>query len=208
LVEDPLNKDCFVPPKRALHEAAARGFDPRTKVRNGGMTRMAREHLGVGRHYYRFCDRDRFNRDWKSSAMGGWWADAEVFATIQSFAREHAHIQEFARRNGQNAISYAAQLHFAVPYEWGDCGAIVCARLAHRLDAWRGTGDIAYLSGGNPAKGGSPSIKGGKTDPRDGGAKYIPLQKTGIFQLYIPDLRVHFDRAFKLEKKGHASWFA
>ena len=37
---------------------------------------MTRDHLVVGRNYYRFCDHSRYVADWKKQASGGWWAEA------------------------------------------------------------------------------------------------------------------------------------
>jgi hypothetical protein len=202
MVEDPLNKDCFFPPKAAGYEAAARGhaFDPATGAlgpKNGGMTRMNRVHLAVGQPYFRFCDTAKYNTNWQRAAGGGWWAEFETFREIQDYARRTKSVKEYAGQQRQSAISYAAKLHFAIPYEWGDCGVIVMARLRRRLDAWKGWGDTALLA-----------RNAGARDPRDGGAKYIPLQKQEVFQLFIPEIWVHFDAAFIVERRGHAALFA
>lgn len=208
MISDPLNLDCFRPPKENHYAAAARGhavpaFDPSVPEewlkasRNGGMTRMNRIHLRQGQVYYRFCDAGRFAADWHRQVCGPWWMEAESFFEIQRFARTHAHIRDFAARNGQSGISYSTQLHFAVPYEWGDCGCVVMARLVERIDAWKGWGGTALLSDDLS-----------RQDPRDGGAKFIPLQKPEIYQLYIPEIWSHFDKAFEVIDKGAAQKFS
>jgi len=208
MITDPLNKNCFLPPKENHYAAAARGhavksFDPAVPddwlqaSRNGGMTRMNRVHLQMGQVYYRFCDAGRFAADWERQAKGPWWMEAESFFEIQRFARAHAHIRDFAAQHGQSGLSYSTQLHFAVPYEWGDCGCVVMARLVQRIDAWKGWGGTALLAD-DPAR----------RDARDGGAKFIPLQKPEIYQLYIPEVWTHFSVAFEVIDKGSAHKFA
>jgi len=197
MVEDPLNLDCFFPPKLADTTDGVKGFDKNTSQRNGGMTRYNRIHLSVGQIYYRFCDSMRWAGDWEKAASGPWWAEFETFNEIRSYAARTGSVQDYANQIGSAPLSYAAQLHFAVPNEWGDCGWIVKAQLVRRLDAFKGWGDIAFLNS-NPAR----------QDPRDGGAKYIPLQKQEIYQLYIPDIWTHFKTAFKVVQAGPAKSFA
>jgi hypothetical protein len=192
-VQDVLNRDCFTDAKQSHYFMIARGFNvgrfdasnPTTVdgsyPKNGGMTNPARIHLAVGTRYFRFCDTKRANKDFMREAAGGWWVDYEVFGRMRDFAKRHAHIQDFAGRQGQSALSYAVKLHMAVPYEWGDSGVLVSALLTSRLDAYKGLGDIANVGG---------------SDARDGGANYIPLQKKDIYQLYIPELFKHFGAAF------------
>lgn len=190
MVAEPLNKDCFRPPKRAAQERIARGFTEHGQ--NGGMSQVQQVHLSPGQTYYRFCDAARFAKDPAGAASGGWWIDYEVFLRIRNAARDSATMRDYAARHGQAGLSYAAKLYLAVPYEWGDCGAIVVAQLKTRLDAFRGRGLTAYLDG---------------TDPRDGGAKYSPMQDATISQLYIPELRSHFATAFTIVEKGPATAF-
>lgn len=203
-----LNRDCFEPPKESHYAGAARGaavpaFDGNTPdawlkaSRNGGMTRMNRVHLAVGQYYYRFCDSARFQADWKRQASGPWWIEYETFDTVRSFARQHAHIRAYGEKTGQSGLSYAMKLHAAVPYEWGDGGALVVARLKARVDAWKGWGATAELSADATSQ-----------NSHDGGAKYIPLQNPGVFQLYIPEIWRHFDDAFEVVDKGPARNFA
>lgn len=192
-VPDVLNRDCFTGPAQSHYYMVARGFnvgryDAASPVpsggllqKNGGMTSPVRIHMTVGQRYYRFCDTNRANQNFMMEAAGSWWLDFEVFDRIRDFSRQHAHIQEFAGRHGQSALSYAVKLHMAVPYEWGDSGVLVSAVLRTRLDAYKGHGGIASVS---------------NADARDGGANYIPLQKKDIYQLYIPELFKHFDVAF------------
>lgn len=176
-----LNQTSFLPPLLERHENAACGRDPTSGGCNGGMQLPVRIHLRPGQTLFRFCDTRRAAVDLRTEAAGGWWIDYEVFARIRAFAREHAHLQDFAGQHRQSALSYAAKLHLAVPYEWGDSGVLVMADLVQPLDAFRGLGNTAFVTG---------------RDPRDGGAKYIPLRSPWAYQLYIPDLRAHFARAF------------
>lgn len=204
---DVLNRDCFSPPKEAHYAGAARGhavpgFDPKVPdewlkaSRNGGMNRMNRVHLAVGQYYYRFCDLARFNADWKRQASGPWWIEYETFDLVRRFAREHQHIRDYGRKSGQCGLSYAMKLHAAVPYEWGDGGALIVARLKARVDAWKGWGATADLAD-DPAK----------RDQRDSAAKYIPLQNKSVFQLYIPEIWQYFDQAFEVVSMGPAGNF-
>ena len=196
MVEDPLNLDCFFPPKQATYVDGVRGWDDRTKTRNGGMTRYNRIHLGVGQMYYRFCDSSKYAADPDKAASGPWWAEFENFNEVRSFAARSGTVQDHAAQVGGSALAYAAKLHFAIPYEWGDCGWIVKAQLIRRLDAYKGWGDIAFLD--NDAA---------RQDSRDGGAKYIPLQKQEIYQLYIPEIWTYFRTAFKIVQAGPAKSF-
>ncbi|MCJ2033534.1 hypothetical protein [Methylobacterium sp. J-068] len=190
VLSDPLNRDCFFPPKLHVHEQTARGFSAHGQ--SGGMSHIQRVHLSLGQNYFRFCDSDRFAQDPNRAAAGGWWADYEIFSKVAAAARTSGTMQDYAARQGQSALSYAAKLYFAIPYEWGDCGTIVVARLDARLDAFRGRGLTAYLD---------------KQDPRDGGAKYTPIQDATVSQLYIPELHRHFGRAFTIVKTGAAASF-
>ncbi|WP_148663389.1 hypothetical protein [Bosea vaviloviae] len=135
----------------------------------------------------------RFAADPARATAGGWWAEYEVFLKVKRAAAASATMQDYARRQGQAALSYAAKLYFAIPYEWGDCGMVVVARLTDRLDAFKGKGLTAYL---------------GASDPRDGGAKYTPIQDPSISQLYVPELHLHFAKAFTIVDKGPATAFA
>lgn len=188
---DPLNKDCFFPPKLADHDRIARGLAG--GAQNGGMSHVQRIHLSVGQYYFRFCDSTRFSKDEKRSIEGGWWADYEVFLKLKRAARRQDTIQRYANIARSSRLAYAAKLYLALPYEWGDCGALVIARLNDRLDAFKGRGLPAYLD---------------KADPRDGGAKYIPMQDPTISQLYIPGLHNHFAKAFTIIQKGATASFA
>ena len=187
---DPLNRDCFLPPKLSAYEQTARGFSPQGQ--NGGMSHVQRVHLEVGQNYYRFCDSARFAANSSYAVAGGWWADHEVFTKVRTAAGRSATMARYAASIGEAPLSYAAKLYFAIPYEWGDCGVIVVARLVDRLDAFRGRGLTAYL---------------GQSDARDGGAKYTPIQDPTISQLFIPELHLHFGRAFSIVKQGPASSF-
>lgn len=188
---DPLNKNCFLPANIGPHELAARGLSGGTQ--NGGMSQVQRIHLSVGQHYFRFCDSARFAADPMRAAAGPWWAEYEVFVKVKQAARRHGTIQRYANIIRSSRLAYAAKLYFAIPYEWGDCGALVIARLDDRLDAFKGRGLTAYLSG---------------ADPRDGGAKYAPIQDSTISQLYIPELHHHFAKAFTIIQKGATAGFA
>lgn len=187
---DPLNRDCFFPPKLSAYEQAARGFS--AQGQNGGMSQVQRVHLSVGQNYYRFCDAARFASDPLRATTGGWWADHEVFSKVRSVAGRSATMARYAQGLGEATLSYAAKLYFAIPYEWGDCGVIVVARLTDRIDAFRGRGLTAYLGG---------------ADARDGGAKYTPIQDPTISQLFIPELHLYFGRAFSNVRQGPASTF-
>ena len=191
MVPDPLNRDCFLPPKLVDHERKARGMDGARQ--NGGMSRVQRIHLGVGQDYFRFCDSRRFAENPQRAASGGWWADYEVFLKVKQAARRQGTIQDYANKAGVSRLSYAAKLYFALPFEWGDCGALVIARLSSRIDAFKGLGLPAYLD---------------RADPRDGGAKYVPIQDRTIAQLYIPELDHHFDKAFNVVWMGSAAAYA
>jgi hypothetical protein len=188
---DPLNKDCFFPPKLAQHDAAARGLSGGPQ--NGGMSQVQRVHLSVGQYYFRFCDSARFASDPMRAAAGGWWAEYEVFLKVKQAARRQGTIQRYANMISSSRLAYAAKLYFAIPYEWGDCGSLVIARLDDRLDAFKGRGLTAYLGG---------------ADPRDGGAHYTPIQDPTISQLYIPELHHHFAKAFTIIQKGATAGFA
>ncbi len=193
---DVLNIDCFTGPDSLRYRLAAQGFDPNVEAgpRNGGLIKMNRVHMDVGQNYYRFCDAARFTKDEAQAMGGGWWIDYETFDIIREFARRHQHIRDFGASGGrQGGLAYSAKLHLAVPYEWGDCGAVVCASLHDRLDAYKGWGDTAYLTG---------------NDTRDGGAKYIPLQNKRVFQLYVPQMSRYFAEAMTVVDKGIAAKFA
>ena len=198
MAEAPLNLDCFTDKaKQGASWDGATGYDAKAGQRNGGMLKFNRVHLMIGQSYFRFCDRARFAQDWHRAATGPWWAEFETFTEIRDVARSSMTVKEHAARTGCEPLAYAAKLHFAVPYEWGDCGAVIEARLIRRIDAYKGWGDIAYLDP-NPVR----------QDTRDGGAKYIPLQKQEVFQLYIPEIWAHFDQAFAVVRKGPTSMFA
>ena len=203
-----MNLDCFQGNRGVRFQLGALGYKVPDDVRNqpgpknGGMTKMDRVHLSVGQDYYRFCDSTKFNKDWRAAAAGPWWMEFETFNIIREFARKHKHIRDFAHEHGKTGLSYSAKLHLAIPFEWGDCNAVVCARLTKRIDAWKGWGDIVRLS--DPPAAGKKDYR----DARDGGAKYIPLQKPECFQLYIPEIWNYFDDVFEVVKKGHSNWFA
>ncbi len=193
---DVLNLDCFTGPDSLRYKLEAQGFDPRIEAgpRNGGLLKMNRVHMEVGQFYYRFCDTARFTTDEARAIAGAWWIEYETFNIIREFARRHQHIRDFgASGDRKGGLAYSAKLHLAVPYEWGDCGAVVCASLHARLDAYKGWGDTARLTG---------------ADPRDGGAKYIPLQNKQVFQLYVPEMRRYFSEAVTVVEAGLASKFA
>lgn len=189
---DPLNRDCFFPPKLFASEQEARGFWKGQQ--NGGMSHVQRVHLSVGQNYFRFCDSARFAADPLRAAAGGWWADYEVFSKVRTVASGSATMARYAGGIGEATLSYAAKLYFAIPYEWGDCGVVVVAQLVDRIDAFRGRGLTAYL-------------KNKKHDDRDGGAKYTPIQDPTISQLFIPELHLYFGRAFSIVRQGPASTF-
>ena len=191
---DPLNKDCFFPPKLAKFELEARGLVGGQQ--NGGMSHVQRVHLSLGQEYIRFCDSHRFASDPTRAAAGGWWAGYEDFLRVQALARRSPAIQDYAARAGVTPLSYAAKLFFAIPYEWGDCENVVKAEFTARLDAFRGRGLTAFL---NPLP--------GKVDARDGGAKYTPIQDPNVSQLFIPELHVHFAAAVRIVDQGPASRF-
>ncbi|WP_342360529.1 hypothetical protein [Terrarubrum flagellatum] len=195
----PLNIDCFrnteaaFDPSYAFNAAKADDYYAQAagiKYGNAGMFNPRRIHLSLADGYYRFCDSKRPN------PAGGWWTDHATFLRVQSAAQNFQTIKDFAASHGESPLAYSAKLHFAIPYEWGDCGHVVFAFLTARMDAYRGKGNIAFLDN-------DPS----KHDPRDGGAKYIPLQLPELFQLFIPDAHVHFSRAFNVVKQGPASLF-
>lgn len=196
MVAEPFNKTCFVSDNPAhqadiiRHDRSARGLS--SVPQNGGMSHVQRVHLNVGQYYFRFCDTGRFNRDWKNAASGPWWADYEVFIKVKQAARRRGTIQDYANKVHSSRLAYAAKLFFAIPYEWGDCGSLVIARLKVRLDAYKGRGLPAYLSA---------------ADARDGGAKYVPIQDPTISQLYIPGLYDHFDEVFTLFQLGATASF-
>jgi hypothetical protein len=195
----PLNIDCFA--NEAASYDPAYAYDAKKaknyfevasgmKYGNAGMFNPRRIHLSMADGYYRFCDSK------KPNLAGGWWTDHATFLRVQHAARSHQTIRDFAARHGQSPLAYAAKLHFAIPYEWGDCDYVVQAWLTARMDAYRGKGNVAYLDS-DPAK----------HDPRDGGAKYIPLQLEELYQLFIPDAHVHFAKAFNVARQGPASSF-
>lgn len=196
---DPLNKTCFVssdPADQAgiaYHDRAARGLSPGGQ--NGGMSHVQRIHLSVGQYYFRFCDRKRFGSDPMRAMTGGWWAEYEVFLKVKQAALRRSTIRDYAKSIRSSRLAYAAKLFFAIPYEWGDCGSLVIARLDDRLDAYKGRGLPAFY---NPLK----------PDERDGYTDYVPIQDPTISQLYIPGLDVHFANAFTVIQKGATGGFA
>jgi hypothetical protein len=105
---DPLNRDCFFPPKLSVYEQAARGFSPQGQ--NGGMSHVQRVHLDVGQNYYRFCDTARFGKDPLRATAGGWWADHEVFTKVRTVAGRSATMARYAAQIGEATLSYAAKL--------------------------------------------------------------------------------------------------
>lgn len=201
MAAEPFNKTCFVsddPAHQAdiiRHDKSARGLSG--GAQNGGMSHVQRVHLSVGQYYFRFCDSQRFAKDWKGAAEGAWWADYEVFIKVKRAARRRGTIQDYANKVRSSRLAYAAKLFFAIPYEWGDCGSLVIARLDVRLDAYKGLGLPAFYDR-DPTK----------ADKRDGNADYIPIQDPTISQLYIPGLRNHFDDVFTLIQLGATASFA
>lgn len=196
MAAEPFNKTRFVSDNPAhqadiiRHDRSARGLS--SGPQNGGMSHVQRVHLNVGQYYFRFCDSTRFAKNWKAAAEGPWWADYEVFIKVKQAARRRGTIQDYANTVRSSRLAYAAKLFFAIPYEWGDCGSLVIARLKVRLDAYKGRGLPAYL---------------GAADSRDGGAKYVPIQDPTISQLYVPGLRDHFDEVFTLFQLGATASF-
>jgi len=197
---EPFNKTCFVsddPAHQAdiiRHDKSARGLSGGTQ--NGGMSHVQRIHLTPGQYYFRFCDTQRFAANWKAAAEGAWWADYEVFLTVKRAARRRGTIQDYANKVGSSRLAYAAKLFFAIPYEWGDCGSLVIARLKVRLDAYKGRGLPAFYNR-------DPN----KADRRDGKADYVPIQDPTISQLYIPGLYGQFDDVFTLVQLGATTSF-
>lgn len=201
MAAEPVNKTCFVsndPADQAsiiFYDKDARGMSGATQ--NGGMSHVQRVHLSVGQYYFRFCDSQRFAKDWQAAASGPWWADYEVFIKVKQAARRRGTIQDYANKVRSSRLAYAAKLFFAIPYEWGDCGSLVIARLDVRLDAYKGRGLPAFYNR-------DPS----KADKRDGNADYIPFQDPTIAQLYVPGLRGRFDNIFTVIQKGATASFA
>ena len=197
MATEPVNKTCFVsndPADQAdiiFYNKDARGMSGTTQ--NGGMSHVQRIHLNVGQYYFRFCDSKRFAKDWEAAASGPWWADYEVFIKVKRAARRRGTIQDYANKVRSSRLAYAAKLFFAIPYEWGDCGSLVIARLDVRLDAYKGLGLTAYQGG---------------TDARDGGANYVPVQDPTISQLYVPGLKGRFPKIFTVIQKGATASFA
>lgn len=190
----PLNCACFSPENIGEHELRARGITEHGQ--NGGMSHIQRDHLIRGQYYYRFCDSKRFSLDEKREMSGGWWIEYETFLKIRDAARRQETIRDYARKQGQSGLSYAAKLYLAVPYEWGDCGILVSACLKARLDAFKGRGLTVRVS------------RGDKADRRDGGANFVPIQDPTIGQLYIPGLKDVFASAFTFVTHGDAARFA
>lgn len=201
MAADPVNKTCFVsddPADQAditYHDRAARGLSG--KAQNGGMSHVQRIHLNVGQYYFRFCDSKRFATDDIDAASGCWWADYEVFVKVKQAAQRQSTIQSYAKSIRSSRLAYAAKLYFAIPYEWGDCGSLVIARLDVRLDAYKGRGLPAFYN-----------RTAGKADKRDGNADYVPIQDPTISQLYIPGLRGRFNSIFTIIQKGSTGSFA
>jgi hypothetical protein len=201
MAADPVNKTCFVSDNPAdqaniaSHNMAARGLS--NGPQNGGMSHVQRIHLNVGQHYFRFCDSERFGRNWEAAASGCWWADYEVFVKVKQAAQRQRTIQRYAKSIRSSRLAYAAKLYFAIPYEWGDCGSLVIARLDVRLDAYKGRGLPAYYN----------RIPG-EADKRDGNADYVPIQDPTVSQLYIPGLRDRFTKIFTVIQKGATAGFA
>lgn len=187
-----LNEACFLPPDLARFQAIAQGFSGRAGACNGGIFNPRRVHLRAGQRLYRFCDSKRAARDLEGEACGGWWLEYEVFSRLVDFARDNSHIQEYAGRFGQNALSYAAKLFLAVPYELGDSGVVVTVDLVRQLDAFRGVGNDYRLGG---------------SDPRDGAADYRPLPGREIWQLCIPAFREHYADACVNLRRWHPGQF-
>ncbi|WP_152017182.1 MULTISPECIES: hypothetical protein [unclassified Bosea (in: a-proteobacteria)] len=201
MVAEPFNKTCFVSDNPAdqasitFYNNDARGIAKGPQ--NGGMSHVQRIHLNVGQYYFRFCDRRRFGEDWKAAASGCWWADYEVFVKVKQAAQRQRTIQRYAKNIRSSRLAYAAKLYFAIPYEWGDCGSLVIARLDVRLDAYKGRGLPAFYNR-------DPD----EADERDGNADYIPIQDPTVSQLYIPGLRGRFDDVFTVIQKGATGGFA
>jgi hypothetical protein len=201
MAAEPVNKKFFVsddPADQAdiaYHNMAARGLS--SGLQNGGMSHVQRIHLNVGQHYFRFCDSKRFAKGWKDAASGCWWADYEVFVKVKQAAQRQGTIQRYAKSIRSSRLAYAAKLYFAIPYEWGDCGSLVIARLNVRLDAYKGRGLPAYYNR-DPHK----------ADKRDRKTDYIPIQDPTISQLYIPGLRGRLKTVFTVIQKGDTASFA
>ncbi|MEI9983616.1 MAG: hypothetical protein WDN69_10685 [Aliidongia sp.] len=85
----------------------------------------------------------------------------------------------------------------AIPYEWGDCGWIVEARLVRRIDAYKGWGDIAFLSEDE-----GPGATHGTAVPNTSLSR-----RREVYQLYIPEIWHHIDDAFVVVQKGPAKSF-
>ncbi len=197
-IEAPLNIDCFpndqgrFDPRYAVDDKKARDYFEEAsgrKYANAGIFNPRRGHLPVGGHFFRFCDSRSKSLD------GGWWVNEETFLRVRAFARRHGHIADFSRTVAVSPLAYAAKLHLAVPFEWGDCDHVVEARLVRRLDAYAGYGNVAFLADDDRRR-----------DPRDGGAKYIPVQQK-LAQLFIPDMKLHFRAAMKVMREGPGSMF-
>lgn len=201
MVAEPVNKTCFVsndPADQAsiiFYDKDARGMSGATQ--NGGMSHVQRVHLSVGQYYFRFCDSQRFAKNWKAAAEGSWWADYEVFIKVKQAAQRQGTIQRYAKSIRSSRLAYAAKLYFAIPYEWGDCGSLVIARLNVRLDAYKGRGLPAYYNR-DPHK----------ADKRDRKTDYVPIQDPTISQLYIPGLRGRLKTVFTVIQKGDTASFA
>lgn len=201
MAAEPVNKTCFVSDNPAdqaniiFYNNDARGIAK--GAQNGGMSHVQRVHLSVGQHYFRFCDSRRFAQDDIEAASGCWWADYEVFVKVKQAAQRQGTIRRYARSIRSSPLAYAAKLYFAIPYEWGDCGSLVIARLDVRLDAYKGRGLPAYYNR-------TP----GKADKRDGNADYVPTQDPTVSQLYIPGLRGSFTKIFTVIQKGATASFA
>jgi hypothetical protein len=132
-----INSECFDGPGAATHYLAARGFDPRTGARSGGIVSPRRVALPAGARLVRlFHDPTR--------QFGAWWATPwELEQIVAHFARGGPAFDE-GRAQGRGLLHAT----LAVRHEWSGhsadhLGRFVLVALKQALEAYHGEGDVA-----------------------------------------------------------------
>jgi hypothetical protein len=155
------NAICFQQPHWAVIASGCAPepwFRRKACVCNGGISNPKRIALKIGHKYYRFINKNA--PLWKQIGSG-WWIDSENFSIIQSHSNKN---------ENRCTLMEAAHLFLALPYEFSPADCLVSAILDIRLDAYVGSGNVAF---GRPMQSAS---------------KWTPLRHPRLVQLYIPGL--------------------
>lgn len=176
-----LNRDCFEGDKGRRTYDAACGYSEVDGVGafNGGIVSPVRVHMPVGQWYFRFVSRSAPHG---AKIAGAWWIDYETLHAIWSRWKAVGPNPNARRLAGSGPAASTFREWLALTYEWNSIQELVIAQLRARLDAWSG---VARIAEGRHV-----------FDSRAFG--YAPhLSKLfGVRQLFVPDLKMHRQRAF------------